>query len=58
MEAADILYGITMQEPGVSTKISYTLKEALTCEERTQKSEPACAEKESELVATAANTEV
>jgi chromosome segregation protein len=57
MEAADILYGITMQEPGVSTKISYTLKEALTCDERTQKSEPACAEKEPELVASTAKAE-
>jgi chromosome segregation protein len=44
MQAANILYGITMQEPCVSTKISYTLKEAAACEEHTQKSEPAFAE--------------
>ncbi|MFH1422197.1 MAG: hypothetical protein ABIH42_05740, partial [Planctomycetota bacterium] len=28
MQGADILYGITMQEPGVSTRISYSPKEA------------------------------
>lgn len=47
MQSADVLYGITMQEPGISTKISYTLKESPACEEHPD------SEKEPELTATA-----